>query len=187
MARVAAVVDEQLVAAGVLGDGGGRNANQLVGDLQRVGEAGGTVPVVVVEQNRETVEALHRIERDAQAPFADRGLLHEVRELFVNPQTRVLQIDRVDWVRRHGHLDTRRADHSLAAEADEARRATARASVVDAIEIDEIDRLAGAVRMGDAGPQATGDISQVRVGIARLNSALFRVEVGTPLQPIVLP
>ena len=42
VARVAALVDEQLVAAGVLGDGEGRNANQLVGDLQRVGEAGGS-------------------------------------------------------------------------------------------------------------------------------------------------
>jgi hypothetical protein len=58
--------------------------------------------------------------------------------------------------------------------------------VVDPIEIDEEHRFVGAVRVRDAGAQPAGHERQVRVGVARLDGALRRVEVLTALETVVL-
>src|SRR3954471_7382347 len=85
-----------------------------------------------------------------------------------------------------GYANLHRAHESFLAEADETRAAAPRASLVDAVEIDEEHRFAGAVRMRDAGPQAAGNERQVRVGVARFDRALVSVEIGAFLEPVVL-
>ena len=83
------------------------------------------------------------------------------------------------------HLDPGPADHALAAEADHAGDATSGTSVHHAVEVHEADRLAGAVRVRDARPQAAGDEGQVRIGVLRLDGALHRVEVLTSFELVV--
>ena len=80
-------------------------------------------------------------------PFADAGRADELRQLLVDAEPRILQVHRVDRVRRDRHLDARRADEPFLAEADRARvsRRRGRPSF-DAVEIDEEHRLAGPVR-----------------------------------------
>src|SRR5688572_1995404 len=89
-------------------------------------------------------------------------------------------------MRGDGDLDARRVDEPFLAEADHTGRSPPRPSVVDAVEIDEVDRLTSPVRVSDTRSQAAGDIREVRVGVARLYRALIGVQVGAPLQPIVL-
>src|SRR4029453_16196534 len=58
--------------------------------------------------------------------------------------------------------------------------------LVAAVEVDEAHRLAGAVRVGDAGPQPAGHEHQMGVRVARLDGALRGVEVEPPLELVML-
>jgi hypothetical protein len=89
-------------------------------------------------------------------------------------------------MRRQRHVDLRGPHHALAAEADEAGETAARPALVDAVEVDEADGFAGAVRVSDTGAQPAGDERQVRVGVARLVGALLGIEVEALVQAVVL-
>src|SRR5262245_52911319 len=87
---------------------------------------------------------------------------------------------------RHRDVDPRVGDDLLVAEADHARAAAPRPSLVDPVEVDEAHGLAGPVRVRDAGTQPAGDEEQVGISVARLDGALRGVEVDALLEPVVL-
>ena len=120
-----------------------------------------------------------------QPALAHIGARDELGELLVEPEPRILEIDRLDGVPRHGHLDPHLRDDRLVMEADHARLAAARPPVVDAVQIDETHRFARPVRVGHARPEPAGDEGQVRVAVAGLDGALGGVEILAAIQPVV--
>src|SRR5687767_6042873 len=99
--------------------------------------------------------ALDRVERDPQAPGRHPSIFDELHELRVNAETGILEVDRVDRMRRDGDFDTCVADHALAVERDQSRQAPARLSVIHAIEVYPADLLAVSIRVHHAGAETT--------------------------------
>ena len=130
--------------------------------------------------------ALRGVERDVEPPFANPHPRDELGQRVGNPEARILEVHRIDRMRRDRHLDARAADLALLTEAEHAGDAAARALADDAVEIDEADRLARPVGTRDAGAQAAGHECQVRVGVLRFDGALLVAEVLAPLQLVVL-
>ena len=83
------------------------------------------------------------------------------RELRVDAESRVLEVDRVDRRRGDRDLDARVADDAFAVEGDQSRQPAAWLSVIHPVEIDPAHRFAGAVRMHDARAQTTGNERKV--------------------------
>ena len=111
--------------------------------------------------------------------------LHQLDDLLVDPQPRILQVHRVDGMIRHRHADADLRHLGLAREADDAGETAARAAVGDAVEIDEADRLLRAVHVADARAEARRHEGEVRVGVARLDGALLRRQIVAPIELIV--
>src|SRR4030095_1001725 len=128
---------------------------------------------------------LHRIERDAQASRRQAGVCDELRELRINAQARVLEIDRVDRVSGDRHLDACTTDNALTVEGDESRQSPPRLPVIHAVEIDPADLFTSAVRVRDARTQAPGDERQVRVRVAWLDGALCGIEITAAFEAVV--
>ena len=110
------------------------------------------------------------------------GVFDELRELRVDAESRILEVDRVDRMRGDRDLDARVADDAFAVEGDQSRQPPARLSVIHAVEIDPAHLFAVAIRVHDARAQATRDERQVRVGVARLDGALGGVEIAAAFE-----
>ena len=87
---------------------------------------------------------------------------------------------------RDRHVDAQTLDLLLAVEADDAGQATARTAIGDAVQIDEADALLRPVDIGDAGAQASGHESKMRIGIARLDGTLLRRQIFASMELVVL-
>ena len=123
---------------------------------------------------------------DADAALGHVVLRGQRLDLLVEPELRVLQVDRVDRVRRHRDHQALADDFLFLAEADDRRLALARLALVHAVEVDEVDRLARAVPVGDAVAQAGADEGQVRIGVLRLVALLLVGQLVAQLQLVVL-
>jgi hypothetical protein len=168
---------------------GQRVARLLGEEAQRVAQH--LRQVVLHQQRLELVHRqrrvpLGRIEVDAKASLADSRPLYERRELVVQPEACVLQVHRVDGVRRHRHFDPRRQDPVLGVKADHARQPSAGTPVDHPVQIHEAHRFPGAVRVPDARAQTAGNEGEVRVGVAWFDRALRGVQVVAPVHAVVL-
>ena len=130
--------------------------------------------------------ALRRIEHDTQLAFARACTRDKFRQRPIDPEARILQVDRVDRMLGHRHFDARPANHALRTEADDARQPAPRTSFHNPVEIDEADGFAVAVWMRDAGAQPAGHERQMRVGVFWLGGALDGVEVRPAIELVVL-
>ena len=158
-------------------------------ESQRIAEDFGEVVTHqqrLVLVHRERRVALGRVEVDAQASLFNTGFSDELRQLIVEPEPRILEVDRIDRVLGHGHLHARGDDAVLGAEANQTRKPPSGAAVDNAVEVHEADRLTRAVRMPHAGTQPAGDEREVRIGVLRLDCPLGGIEVVAPLQPVML-
>src|SRR5262245_62417463 len=106
--------------------------------------------------------------------------------MVVDAELRVLQVDRLDRMARYRHVDPRVGDDLLVTKADHARAAPPRPPFVDPVEVHEAHRLAGPVRMRDAGAEPTGDEDQVGVRVTRLDGPLCGIEIEPPFELVVL-
>src|SRR5262245_34038331 len=102
-----------------------------------------------------------RIEHNAELSLARARLDDEIRQGGVDPEARILEVHRIDWVLGYRNLDPRLADDALGPEADDASQTTARTAFDDAVQIDEADGFAVAIRMRDARPQPARHERQV--------------------------
>ena len=155
----------------------GEHVAPLFGDeAQRVAEH---LRQVVVHQqrfvlvHRQRRVTFGRIEDDPEASLRDASARHEVRELIADAEARILQVDRIDRMRRDGHQDARLLDGLLLAETDEAREPPSRPAVNHPVEIHEADRFTWPVRVRHARPQSAGDEREVRIRVPRLDRALL--------------
>jgi hypothetical protein len=82
--------------------------------------------------------ALRRVEDDPQLALADARGVDELRQLLVDAKPGILQVDRVDGVRRHWHFDAGGADVPLLPESDQPRQPPAGLAFDNAVEIDEV-------------------------------------------------
>ena len=140
--------------------------------------------LVLVDRQPGLALAAGELEPDAAA--GDPLRLDQRDDLLVDPQLRILQVDRVHRVIRHRHVDAQPRHFALAGEADNAREAAARTAVGDAVQIDEAHGLFGPVDVADAGAEARRDEGEVRVGVARLDRPLRRRQVLPAIELIVL-
>ena len=89
-------------------------------------------------------------------------------------------------MRRHRH-DQPIPDHFLFfGEADDGGLPLAGVALVDAVEIDEIDRLTRPIQVGDAVAEARPDEGQVGVGVLGLVAALLFRELLPQVELVVL-
>ena len=140
--------------------------------------------LVLVHRQPRLSLAARQLQPDAPARHA--VPLHQLDDLIVDTQPRILQVDRVDRMIRDRHVDAQALDLLLAVEADDAGQATARTAVGDAVQIDEADALLRPVDVGDAGAQASGHESKMRIGIARLDGTLLRRQILASMELVVL-
>ena len=107
-------------------------------------------------------------------------------DLLVEAEFGVLEVHRVDRVRRDRNHQPLADDFLFLAEPDDGRLALAGLAFVHAVQVDEVDRFTRPVAVGDAVAQAGADERQVRVGILRLVPLLLLGELGPLFELVVL-
>ena len=126
-----------------------------------------------------------RIEHDAELSLAGARSRDEITQGGVDAEARILEIHRIDRMLGYRNLDPRLGDDALGPEADDASQTTPRPPFDHAVQIDETDGLAVAIRMRDAGAQPACHERQMRIGVLRLRGALNRVQIGAAVELIV--
>ncbi len=106
--------------------------------------------------------------------------------LLVDAEPRILQVDRVHGVPGYRHDDARLRHGLFVRVAEHARAALAGPAVVDAVEVDEANRLVRPVPVGHAGPQGARHERQVRIGVPWLLGLLGLGQLGPAINLVVL-
>ena len=123
---------------------------------------------------------------DVKAPEAQRVGGQEGLDSLVNPESRIVQVDRVDGSSRHRHVNGELGQRVLRGKRDDRARSRPSDAVDHAVQIHQEDGLSGSVAVGDAVLQAGTDECEVCIPVEWLVEFLLFRQFRTQAQVVVV-